>query len=62
VKPKPAVMNVGVGTRSTAVDLASLQKMSGSLSRWFGLSPDDSIILLHLSVTSEIYALDWSPR
>ena len=55
-------MNVGVGTRSTAVDLASLQKMSGSLSRWFGLSPDDSIILLHLSVTSEIYALDWSPR
>jgi len=55
-------ISVKDGTRSTALDLGPLQKMPGSMSRWFGLSPDDSIILLHLSVSSEIYALDWSPR
>jgi hypothetical protein len=61
---KPVIDRIRVadGRRSTVVNLASLQQMPGEVNTWFGLTPDDSPILLHLFTGSEIYALDWTNR
>jgi len=61
---KPVIDRIRVadGQRSTVVSLASLQQMSGEMNTWFGLTPDDSPILLHLFTGTEIYALDWTNR
>ena len=48
------------GQRITVADLAPLRRIPGIGSGWFGVMPDDSIILTHLNVSSEIYALHWN--
>jgi Tol biopolymer transport system component len=45
-------------SRSIVVDLIPLQKMPGVLEMWFGLSPNDSPIVLHMHTSSEVYAFD----
>jgi Tol biopolymer transport system component len=61
---KPVIDRIRIkdGQRSTIVSLDSLQKMPGRPDMWFGISPDDSPILLHLLTTSEVYSLDWNYR
>jgi Tol biopolymer transport system component len=60
VHAKPSIDKVRISdrSRSVAVDLSPLQKMPGQLGMWFGLSPGDSPIVLHLYTSSEVYALD----
>jgi Tol biopolymer transport system component len=60
VGAKPSIDQVRISdrSRSVAVDFIPLQKMPGQLGMWFGLSPDDSPIILHLYTSSEVYALD----
>jgi Tol biopolymer transport system component len=60
VHAKPSIDKVRISdrSRSVAVDLSALQKMPGQLGMWFGLSPGDSPIVLHLYTSSEVYALD----
>jgi Tol biopolymer transport system component len=53
-------IQIADGRRTTVVSLASLQKMSGVMNTWFGLTPDNSPILLHMFTASEVYALDWA--
>jgi dipeptidyl aminopeptidase/acylaminoacyl peptidase len=56
----PSIDKVRVSDRlrSNAVDLTPPKKMPGQLEMWFGLSPDDSPIVVHLNTSSEVYALD----
>jgi Tol biopolymer transport system component len=48
--------------RSTVVDLAPLQNISGRVQFWFGLTPDNSTILVHGLAAAEIYALEWTDQ
>jgi Tol biopolymer transport system component len=48
------------GYRETVADLTSLQKSSGQLDYWIGLTPDNSPILLHQFTTADVYALEWA--
>jgi Tol biopolymer transport system component len=60
---KPVVERVRIRDRqrTTAVNLAPLQKVWGGAS-WVGLTPDNSPILSHLVSASEIYELKWTGR
>lgn len=60
VHEKPSIDKVKIldRSRSTVVDMTPFQKMPGQLERWFGLAPDESLVLLHLYTSSEVYALD----
>lgn len=46
------------GMRSTAVDLAEMQKIPGQMDFWFGLTPEGAPILVHRFTASEVYAVD----
>lgn len=46
--------------RTTVANLTTLQKGSGQISAWVGLTPDDSPIVVHLFAGSEIYSLEWT--
>lgn len=61
---KPVVEKIRVtdGHRSTVVTLDSLQKVSGQMGSWIGLTPGDSPILSHIFTSSEVYRLDWTDR
>jgi Tol biopolymer transport system component len=50
------------GERRTIVNLAALERGAGMTGSWIGLTPDNSPILLRLSTTSEVYALEWTDR
>lgn len=50
------------GQRVPVVSLGPLEKITGQLGPWFGLTPDGSLILSHLLSTSEIYELKWTNR
>jgi Tol biopolymer transport system component len=58
----PVIERVRVkdGYRETVVDITSLQKSSGQLDYWIGLTPDNSPILLHQFTVVDIYALEWA--
>lgn len=51
---------VNNGKREMVVGLASLQKVPGQIDFWFGLSPENRLILAHRLTSSEIYSLDWT--
>jgi Tol biopolymer transport system component len=53
---------VSDGRRVTAVSLAALQNVPGTIETWVGLTPDNSPILTHVFTSSEIYRLDWTDR
>ena len=53
---------VSDGQRTIAASLTVLQKTQGQIGYWFGLAPDNSLLLYHLTRTSEVYALDWFER
>jgi len=59
---KPIIERIRVsnGKRETVASLVPLQKTLGQVNPWIGLTPDNSPMLLHLSTTSDIYALDWA--
>jgi Tol biopolymer transport system component len=48
--------------RTTVVDLAPLQNISGRVEFWFGLTPDNSTILVHGLAASEVYVLEWADQ
>jgi Tol biopolymer transport system component len=50
------------GQRTTIVSLAPFKKITGQLSFWFGLSPEDEPLLAHLFTPDEIYAIEWVRR
>jgi Tol biopolymer transport system component len=55
---KPVVVRVRVkdGQRTTVVNLAALQKVPAGV-HWVGLTPDNSVVFLHMFTSSEIYEL-----
>jgi len=60
---KPVVEQIRVrdGRRVTVISLEALQKVPGEFN-WFGLTPDDLPIVLHVRSSGEIYALEWAGR
>jgi sugar lactone lactonase YvrE len=60
-KEEPVIesFRISDGKRVTVVSLSDLQKISGQMEFWFGLTPDKSIILIHRSAASEIYSLEF---
>lgn len=53
-------VRIGDGHRNVVVDLSPLQRIPGQLDNWVGLTPDNSILLLHQFGASEVYALEWT--
>jgi Tol biopolymer transport system component len=60
-KEEPVIesFRISDGKRATVVSLSDLQKISGQMEFWFGLTPDKSIILIHRSAASEIYSVEF---
>jgi Tol biopolymer transport system component len=50
------------GQRVPVVSLGPLERISGQLGPWFGLTPDGSLIFSHLLSTGEIYELKWTDQ
>jgi Tol biopolymer transport system component len=44
------------------VDLEQVPQALGTLSGWFGLAPDDSVLILRDTSIQEIYALEWEAK
>jgi len=61
---KPVIERVRVkdGQRTVVVNLSALRALSGSMDNWFGLAPDDSVILARRLNSSEIYTLHLAER
>ena len=61
---KPIIERIRIkdGNRTTVGDLSMLQTMPGDASMWFGLGPDESLIVLHFVNGTEIYRLDEPDR
>jgi Tol biopolymer transport system component len=60
-KEPQALMRVRLSTRAVeeVVRLKNFNRVGTSGGFWFGLAPDDSLLMLHNTGTEEIYALDW---
>ncbi len=56
-----AIMRLHLKSRSVeqVVSLADFKRTGTTAGFWFGLTPDNSILLLHDTGTQEIYALNW---
>jgi serine/threonine protein kinase/Tol biopolymer transport system component len=56
----PAVLRIRISDRQVeqVSDLTNLPT-TGNIGPWFGLAPDDSLLLLKDKGTQDIYALDW---
>jgi len=56
---KPIIDRVRIrdAQRFSVVGVSSLERMTGQLGVWFGLTADDSPLLVHLLQSSEVYAL-----
>jgi len=48
------------GAMQTVIDLNVFSKAAGQLDTWFGLTPDNSIMLNHVLMTNEIYDITYS--
>jgi Tol biopolymer transport system component len=61
LETKPVIERIRIddGKREIAVSLADLQKVPGQTSNWFGMTPDGSPIVFHVSSASEIYEVKW---
>ena len=58
----PAIFRVGISDRRVerVLSLKDFRRESGRWAgAWFGLAPDDSLLLLRRAGSQEIYALDW---
>jgi Tol biopolymer transport system component len=53
-------LRVSDGQRVKVVDLAAFRKVPGGVGFWFGLTPDNSPILVQGLSASEIYSLEWT--
>jgi hypothetical protein len=60
---KPIVERVRIkdGQRVTVVSL-TLHQVSGQISGWIGLTPDNSPILYRLLTAGEVYELKWTDQ
>lgn len=59
--PNPKIEEIRIKDRrrTAVVDLTPLQNVPGRVQFWFGLTPDDSPILLHGFAATEVYVLEW---
>lgn len=57
----PEIIRIPVSGKweTTAVSLDSLNKITGATGTWFGLAPDDSVVVSRWLSVSEIYAIDF---
>ncbi len=60
-KDPKALMRVRVSNRAVeeVVDIENFNLAGTGGGFWFGLTPDDSPLMVHNTGTEEIYALDW---
>ncbi len=61
---RPEVIRIflGDGHAEPAVDLSSFSKLSGGIDTWFAVTPDDSILFLHIAGGHEIHAFHYAVR
>jgi len=59
-----SVGRLQLGNRSTSrvVGLDQVRQALGNLGGWFGLAPDDSVLILRDTSIQEIYALEWEAQ
>jgi Tol biopolymer transport system component len=59
---KPAIERVRIkdGRRETLISLDSLRRAPGVIGNWFGLTPENDPLILHVLTSSEIYELKWA--
>jgi Tol biopolymer transport system component len=64
VGDRPAVVRISLkdGKTEAAVDLSDFSKLTGQISTWFAVTPNDSIIFLRNVRSDEIYAMDYRDR
>jgi len=60
-KDPKALMRVRLSDRAVeqVVNLQDFKRAGTAGGFWFGLTPDDSALMLHNTGTEEIYALNW---
>lgn len=58
---KPEVIRISLldGKAEPAVDLTSFSKLQGRVDTWFAVTPNDSILFLHLANGSEVYSIHY---
>jgi len=58
---RPEVMRISLpgGKAEPAVDLTSFSKLTGHIETWFAVTPDDSILFLHVFYGADICALHY---
>jgi len=61
---RPEVIRIALSGNKTEppVDLTSFSKLAGRVDSWFAVTPDDSILFLHIVSGHEIYALHYAVR
>lgn len=61
---KPAIERIRIndGRRETVISLDSLRRAPGVISNWFGLTPEDDPLVLHVLTSSEIYEVKWATQ
>jgi Tol biopolymer transport system component len=59
---RPQVVRIGLadGKIEPAVDLSDFSKLSGRIDTWFAVTPDDSILFLHIISGNEVVALNYT--
>jgi Tol biopolymer transport system component len=59
---KPAIERVRIsdGHRETVLGLDSLRRAPGIIGNWFGLTPENDPLVLHVLTSAEIYELKWA--
>ncbi len=58
---RPEVVRIYLkdGHQEPAVDLSAFSKLSGRVDTWFAVTPDNSILFVHIASGNEIYALHY---
>jgi hypothetical protein len=61
---RPEVIRISLSDDKAepAVDLTSFSKLVGRIDTWFAVTPDNSILFLHIVSGHEIYALHYAVR
>lgn len=59
-RPEVVRINVKGGRVMPVLDLSDYAKLSGRIDTWFAVTPDDSILFLHVAGGQEIFALNYS--
>jgi Tol biopolymer transport system component len=60
----PAVFRIWLANSriETVLDLSGLSRLPGMIGKWFGITPDGSIIVLRWISTAEIFGLDYEEK